>query len=64
MVECSCISQSRALELNTSNRMWRLAWGRGAVVVEVEVVVVVEVEAAEAVTGGRRVGKQVYQLQG
>lgn len=63
MVECSCISQSRAPELNTSNRMWRLAWGRGAVVVEVEVVVV-EVEAAEAVTGGRRVGKQVYRLQG
>lgn len=39
MVECSCTSQSRAPEVNTSNRMWRLAWGKG-VVVEVEAVVV------------------------
>lgn len=41
MVECSCTSQSRAPEVNTSNRMWRLAWGKGVVVVVVEV----EVEA-------------------
>lgn len=41
MVECSCTSQSRAPEVNTSNRMWRLAWGKGVVVVvEVEAVVV------------------------
>lgn len=41
MVECSCTSQSRAPEVNTSNRMWRLAWGKGVVVVEVEVEAVV-----------------------